>query len=167
MQGLFILNVNSLYGFQIRKDFHESYCCKLESWMKTEFDENVLDYWKLPKENYTVKTKKYDDLDDDCNIKNTLPAHLGAFILSHIKRIMNNFLKEINGFHKNNIYYGDTDSLYIEKKRVVLDKANLFGKNLYQDKNDYERGGIFYGLFLAPEIKSFLTIGEYGIIQQQ
>ena len=53
---------------------------------------------------------------------------LGAFILSNSKRIMNNFIREINGFYNNSIYYGDTDSLYIEKKYWdVLDKANLVG----------------------------------------
>ena len=36
--------------------------------------------------------KKDDGLDDDCDIKNTLPAVLGAFILSNSKRIMNNFI---------------------------------------------------------------------------
>ena len=60
--------------------------------------------------------KKDDGLDDDCDIKNTLPAVLGAFILSNNKRNMNNFIREINGFYNNSIYYGDTDSLYIEKK---------------------------------------------------
>ena len=29
---------------------------------------------------------------------------------------MNNFIREKNGFYNNSIYYGDTDSLYIEKK---------------------------------------------------
>ena len=56
-----------------------------------------------------------DGLDDDCDNKKTLRAHLGAFILRKSKRIMNNFIREINGFYNNNIYYGDTDSLYIEK----------------------------------------------------
>ena len=59
--------------------------------------------------------KKDDGLDDDFDIKNTLPAVLGAFILSIIKRIMNNFMREINRFYNNSIYYEDTDSLYIEK----------------------------------------------------
>ena len=137
MQGLVKLIMNSLYGVQIRKDINESYSCKSETWMKTEFDENVLDYWKLTNGNYIVRMKKDDGLDDDCDIKNTLPAVLGAFILSNSKRIMNNFIREINGFYKNSIYYGDTDSLYIEKKYWdVLDKANLVGEGLCQGKND-------------------------------
>ena len=167
MQGLVKLFMNSLYGVQIREDINESYSCKSETWMKTDFDENVLDYWKLPNGNYIVKMKKDDGLDDDCDIKNTLPAVLGAFILSNSKRIMNNFIREINGFYSNSIYYGDTDSLYIEKKYWdVLDKANLVGDDLCQGKNDYKTGGIFYGLFLAPKIKYCLTIDGYGIIQE-
>ena len=72
--------MNSLYGVEVRRDINESYYCKSETWMKTEFDENVLGYWKTPKGNYIVKMKKDDELDDDCDIKNTLPAHFGAFI---------------------------------------------------------------------------------------
>ena len=65
---------------------------------------------------------------------------------------MNNFIGEVNGFYDKCIYYGDTDSLYIEKKYWdVLDKAKLVGENLYHVKNHYKSGGIFYGLFLAPE----------------
>ena len=80
---------------------------------------------------------------------------------------MNNFFGEINGFYDNNIYYTDTDSLYIEKKIWdVLDKANLVGEGLCQGKNDYKTEGIFYGLFLAPKIKYCLTIDQYGIIKE-
>ena len=93
-------------------------------------------------------------MDDDCDIKNILTAVLGAFILSNSKQIMNNFIREISGFYNNSIYYGDTDSLYIEKKYWdVLDKANLVGEDLCQGKTDYKTGGIFYGLFSAPKNK--------------
>ena len=44
MQGLFKLIMNSLHGVQIRRDINESYYCKSETWSKTDFDENVLDY---------------------------------------------------------------------------------------------------------------------------
>ena len=167
MQGLVKLIMNSLYGVQIRKDIDQSYKCKSQYWMETEYDENVLDYWRLPNGNYIVKLKKDDGLEEDNDVKNTLPSHLGAFILSNSKRIMNTFIREINGFYNNSIYYGDTDSLYIEKKYWdVLDKANLVGKNLCQGKNDYKTGGIFYSLFLAPKIKYCLSINDLGIIEQ-
>ena len=94
--------------------------------MKTEFDENILDYWKLLNGKYFVKKKKDDGLDDDCDNKNTLPAVLGAFTLSISKRNMNNLIREINGFYNNNINYADCDSLYVEKNHWdVLDKANF------------------------------------------
>ena len=55
--------------------------------------------------------KRDDGLDDDCDIKSTLPGHLGALIISKSKRITTNFICEINGFHKNFVYYTYTDSL--------------------------------------------------------
>ena len=98
MQGLVKSIMNSLYGVHRRKDNIESYYCKSETWMQTEYDENVLEYWNLPNRSYIVEMKKDDGLDDDCDIKNTLPARLGAFILSNSKRSMNTFSRQINGF---------------------------------------------------------------------
>ena len=124
MQRLVKIITNSLFGVQTRSDNNESYYCKTAAWMKTEFDENVLDYWILPNGKCIEKIGKDVRLDDDCDIKNTLPAHLGVFILSNSKRIMIDFIIEINGFFINSIYYGDSDSLYIEKKYWdLLDKA--------------------------------------------
>ena len=37
---------------------------------------------------------------------------------------------------------------------------------MLQGKNDYEDGGIYYGLFLAPKIKYCLTINKYGVIDE-
>ena len=111
--------------------------------------------------------KKDDGLDEHNDIRNTLPIHLGGLILSNSKQIMNNFIRERNGFYKSSIYYGDTDSIYIEKQhRNVLEKANLVGKELCQGKSDYESGGLFYGLIRDPKRHYCLTINEFGIIQQ-
>ena len=49
---------------------------------------------------------------------------------------------------------------------VKLDKAVLVGKNRLQGKNDYKDCGIWYGLFLAAEIKYCLTINKFGIIDE-
>ena len=93
-------------------------------------------------------------LEDEVKNLNTMPLLLGAFVLSNSKRIMNNFIHAFNGFFKNDVYYGGTDSLYIENKHwEKLDKAGLVGKKLLQGKKGYKDGGIFYGLFLAPKIK--------------
>ena len=168
MQELLKLIMDSLNGAQIRRDIYELYCCKSEHWMQAEYDEKVLDYWRLPNGKYNVKMKKDDGLDDhDCGIKNTLPGQLGSFIFSNSKRIMNNFIREKIEYNNNNIYSTDADSLYIEKRYwKVLREANLVGKKLYQGKNDYNTGGIFYGFFLPPKTKYCLTIEKNGIIQQ-
>ena len=166
MQGLVKLTMNSLYGVHIRGDNNESFYCKSENWIKTEFDGNILDYWRLPNGNCIVKMKKNDGLDDDCDIKKTLPAVFGAFIIGNSRRNMNKFIKEINGFFENNIIYTDTDSLYMEKKCWdVLDRTNLVGEGLSQGRNDLQSGSSPYGLYLAPKIKYVLTINEYGFIQ--
>ena len=61
MQGLVNLFMNSLYGVRIQKVNNESCYCISETWMKTEYDEKVLDYWNLPNENYIVAMKKTMD----------------------------------------------------------------------------------------------------------
>ena len=48
-----------------------------------------------------------------------------------------------------------------------MDKASLVGEKLCQGKNDYETGGVFYGLFLAPKLKYCLTIDDYCFIQER
>ena len=58
MQGLVKLTRNSLYGVQILRDTNESYYCKSDTLMKTEFVENELGYWKIHNGNYIVKMKK-------------------------------------------------------------------------------------------------------------
>ena len=88
--------------------------------------------------------KREDGLDDDCDIKTTPPAVLGSFILANSRRIMNIYIREINGFYENNIYYTDTDSLYIEKKYWdVLDKAYLVGDGLCQGKTTIKQAVFF------------------------
>ena len=77
---------------------------------------------------------------------------MGEFVLSNSKRIMNNFIHAIIGIYTIDVYYGDTDSLHNENEHWhKLDKTGFVGKNLLQRENDYEDGGIFYGLFLAPK----------------
>ena len=167
MQLLVKLLMNSLYGEQIRKDIEEKFTCKSEMWMQTEYDERGKDYWKISNINYIVKMIDDAGLEDEIKKINTMPLHLGAFVLSNSKRIMNNFIHAIDGFYTNDVYYTDTDSLYIGNKHWNrLEKAGLVGKNLLQGKNDYKDGGIFYGLFLAPKIKYCLTINKYGVIDE-
>ena len=61
LQCLVKLVVKSSYGVQKRRHINHSNYCKADHWMKTEYDENVLDYLKLPKGKYFVKMKKTTD----------------------------------------------------------------------------------------------------------
>ena len=167
MELLVKLLMNGLYGENIRKDIEEKSACKSEAWMMSEYDERIKDYWKLSGINYIVKMIDDAGLEDEVKKLNTMPLHLGAFVLSNSKRIMNNFIHAIDGFYTNDVYYTDTDSLYIENRHwEKLEKAGLVGKGLLQGKNDYNDGGIFYGLFLAPKIRYCLTINKYGVTDE-
>ena len=78
------------------------------------------------KQDWKIKSKKL----------NTMPLQLGAFLLSNSKRIMKNFIHANNGFITNDVYYTDTNSLYIENKHWdKLDIAGSVGKKLLQSKN--------------------------------
>ena len=58
------------------------------------YDENVLDYWRLPNGIYKVKLKKNDGL-EGCNArKNTLPSQSGVSNLCNSKRVVKVFLKK-------------------------------------------------------------------------
>ena len=84
-----------------------------------------------------------------------------------IKKIMNNFIHAINGLFTNDVYYGDTDSVYMKNKHWdKLDKAGLVGKNLLQGKNAYKDGGKIYGLFLAPQVKYYSAINKYVVFDE-
>ena len=150
MQLLVKLIMISFYGEQIRKDIEENFEYKFEHGMLTEYDEQVLDYRKINHGNYNVKMKDDAGLEDEVKKVNTRPLQLGAFILSNSKRVMNNFIHAFNGFYTNDVFYNDTDSLYIENKHWdKSDKSGLVGKNRLQGKKDFGQGGIWYGLFLA------------------
>ena len=98
MQLLVKLLMNSLYGENIRKDIEEKFTCKSEAWMMSEYDERVKDYWKISGINYIVKMIDDGGLENEVKKLNTMPLHLGAFVLSNSKRIMNNFIHAIKGF---------------------------------------------------------------------
>ena len=167
MQLLVKLLMNSLYGENIRKDIEEKFACKPEAWLMSEYDERVKEYWKISGINYIVKMIDDAGLEDEVKKLNTMPLHLGVFVLSNSKRIMNNFIHAIVGFYTNDVCYTDTDTLYIENKHwEKLEKAGLVGKRLSQSKNVYKDGGTFYGLFLAPKIKYCLTIYKYGVFDE-
>ena len=112
--------------------------------MMSEYDERVKDYWNIFHGMYIVKMIDDGWLEDEVKKLNTMPLHLGAFVLSNSKRIMIKFIHAFDGFYTNDLYSEDTDSMYIENKHCdKVDKAGLVGKNLLQGKIDYKDGGTF------------------------
>ena len=104
------------YGEFLRKEILESYQCKSEAWMMTEYDERVLDYQKINYGNYIVERKGDGGLQGQVLKVNTLPLQLVVFISSISKRIMNNFIHAIDGFYTSIVHYTHCDScLYWEQ----------------------------------------------------
>ncbi|ESO91805.1 hypothetical protein LOTGIDRAFT_163165 [Lottia gigantea] len=81
---------------------------------------------------------------------------------------MNNFIRVIDGFYKPEIYYTDTDSLYISFSNWdKLNEGGLVSENDYcKGKNDYGDGGIIFGLYLAPKIKYNIILTSDGVLKE-
>ena len=84
--------------------------------MMSEYDDRDKDYWRTGYVNCIVKIIDDVGLEDEVEKLNTLTVHLGEFVLSNSKKNMNIFIQTINGYKTNDVFYTDTDSLYIEKK---------------------------------------------------
>ncbi|ESO95570.1 hypothetical protein LOTGIDRAFT_175146 [Lottia gigantea] len=118
---------NSLYCKSIQKDITASRHLWSEATLKTNFDSHVKNYPKVNNTQYIVEINDEEKEFDCIPPKSTrlTPSHLGSFVLSHSKKIMNNFIQLIDGFYKPEIYYTDTDSLYISSSN--WDKLNEAG----------------------------------------
>ena len=161
---------NAVYGGCIRKHIEESYKCVTQSWMKNEYDESVIEGFPLKNGNIMVIIKDKEGVDDEGISKkfNSQSCHLGSFILSHSKRLMNDVILALDGFKNKKIYYGCTDSIYTNNNDYeILKTKGLIGKDLCQSKNDYGKGGTLYGLFLAPKNKYCIVMNENGILSQK
>ena len=109
VQGLIKIIMNYLHEVQNRNDFNAFYNCISEQWMQTEYDDTVLDNWKLPIGIYVVK------YNEDVCLNGDWPSHLGDFILGKSESYDEFFSAEINNFYNDSILYTDRDSLFIEK----------------------------------------------------
>ncbi|ESO98149.1 hypothetical protein LOTGIDRAFT_174325 [Lottia gigantea] len=85
-----------------------------------------------------------------------------------ILRDLRNKYKREDGFNKPEIYYTDTDSLYISSSNWdKLNEAGLVSENDYcKGKNDYGDGGIMFGLYLAPKIKYNIILTSDGVLRE-
>ena len=123
---------NSVYGGCIRRDIEEYYKCATQSWMKDEYDDSVIKWFPLKNGSIMVKIKDKEGVDDESLSKtiNSQPYHLGSFIISHSKKLMNDVILASDGFKNIKIYYGDTDSIYIHND----DNQKLKTKGIIEKK---------------------------------
>ena len=108
----------SVYGGIIRKDINEENSCVTENWMKENFDGRDREWFTLKNGNLIVKLEHDESVYDYDKGKSiiTMPSHFGSYISSHSNRLMNDVIKQKDGFYKSSLYYTDTDSLHIHKK---------------------------------------------------
>ena len=78
--------------------------------------------WPMKNGNIIGKLEDDAGIDDQDLAKsiNQMPCHLGSYILGQSKRLLSEVVREIDGFHSDNINYGNTDSAYILKKTGPL-----------------------------------------------
>ncbi|ESO99333.1 hypothetical protein LOTGIDRAFT_158419 [Lottia gigantea] len=93
--------------------------------LKANYDSHVKSYEKVNDSQYIVEINEEEKEFIPPKSTRLTPSHLGSFVLSHSKKIMNNFIHVIDGFYKPEIYYTDTDSLYIASSN--RDKLNEAG----------------------------------------
>ncbi|ESO99448.1 hypothetical protein LOTGIDRAFT_158533 [Lottia gigantea] len=158
---------NFLYGKSIQKDIFTTRHLWNEATLQANFDSRVKTYEKINYTQYIVETEIEEKETEDST--RLTPSHLGSFILSHSKKIMNNFIHVINGFYKPEIYYTDTDSLYITSNNwKKLNRAGLVSEKDYcKGKNDYGDGGIIFGLYLAPKVKYNIVLSSDGALKEK
>ena len=81
-----------------------------------------------------VKIADHEGVDDNGYSKeiNSQPCYLGASILSHSRRLMNEVIFALGGFKNQKIFYSDTEFVYIHKNDYnTLKEKSLIGKDLF------------------------------------
>ncbi|ESO88728.1 hypothetical protein LOTGIDRAFT_165512 [Lottia gigantea] len=95
---------NSLYGKSIQKDINTSRHLWNEATLKANFDSHVKSYEKVNDSQYIVEINEEEKEFIPPKSTRLTPSHLGPFVLSHSTKIMNNFIRVIDGFYKPEIY---------------------------------------------------------------
>ena len=81
---------------------------------------------------------------------------------------MNDVILALDGIKNNKTKNSDTDSIGIHSNEYeFLKTRGLIGKDLYQSKNNYGKGGSIYGLFLASKTTYDSVIDKSCILSQK
>ena len=115
-------------------------------WIIAEYDDRVIERFPLKSKNIVVKIVDHNGIDDNGHSKkiNSQPCHLGAFILSHSKRLMNDVLIALDGFKNHKIYYSDTDNVYIHKMITRFKKNKSYLVKIYINQKTIRVTLVFY-----------------------
>ena len=72
-----------------------------------------------------------------------MPLYLGALIQSISERLLNKFVLASDGFKDDEVFYTDTNSLYIEQKcnEKIWNSKNSVRDKIGRKRNDYGDGG--------------------------
>ncbi|ESP04458.1 hypothetical protein LOTGIDRAFT_170703 [Lottia gigantea] len=107
---------NSLYGKSIEKDIFTTKHLWNEATLQANFDSHIKTYEKINDSQYIVETEieEKEITAEDSKSTRLTPSHLGSFVLSHSKKIMNNFIHVMDGFYKPEMYYTDNLLNYSE-----------------------------------------------------
>ena len=134
--------------------------------MRENFDDRVREWFPLKIGSLKVILENNEGVDDFDKTKsiNTRPSHFGSSFLSSSKRLMNEVNNHVGANYSNSIYYGDTDSMYIQKYWSDLVDTGSVGKFLGLGKSDYGIPGTTFVWFLAPKTKYCLATDEFGVI---
>lgn len=121
------------------------------------FEENPEEFTAKLTKDYTMQKLKNGQTQikvKDTTAAERKPFHISSFILANSRKIMNNYIKMI-GYE--NIYYGDTDSVYTTfeafKKSGIIETSELGGI-----KNDYSENTFIYNAKFLDIKRYFLEL---------
>lgn len=166
LQQVTKLMLNSTYGKSITKKTKHTHRIvdaeKKDQYIETYFS-LIESYNKLPNGETKIKLCDYDDTVNY--------AHIGVFILSYSKRIMNEVF-DIANTHKCPLYYTDTDSIHCNYDDVKIIEnefrkeynKELTGKQLGQFHIDFNLKGAVGEIYAIKSIflgkKSYIDVLE-------
>jgi len=148
--------INSMYGVMLLniKD-GVKYVKNIDNELK-KCNNNIYSYKQLKNKQYEVYYKlNYNKIDH--------PIYIGSYILSYARKIMNYYIDIIG---RENIWYSDTDSLYINYNLYISLNNNLILSNkLGGIKNDYGDKYITEAYFV--DLKRYLLIFNDNTYKQK
>ena len=98
---------------------------------------------------------------------NSEACHLGSFLLSHSKRLMNDVTLALFMIKKYVLWRYRLRIDICSDDFEIMKTTGLIKKNLYQSKNGYGKGVFLFGLFLATKIKYCIVNDENVEISQK